>query len=1403
MGGLLQGMATGIFFDEGSVRSADEARTRIDDRVGFLNRRHHRSSYVGHVLSPVLKSGHHRPDNAGHSKVVKSNIVEQGAIQDMMQVDNSKGISAVFYITNFPDHLLYVDLKKGLEVCGILEDVYVSRFRNSKNQRFGFVKFQKVRDELKLQKALNNVIFWDLRLYANVAKFDRFVREERVGGSVGGSGVGGGEGEKNNIKREKKILRVAVDVVRVRKVELEKVKEEAVRSEEERERARTGEGGSVKEGVEQVREMPVLKDGEEVIEKPAEEEVVSDTVLHYLPLYEDTRWATNCRVARIRNGCCVSVVQQSLADAGLEGIRLIPLGGDNVLISPSLDIQGGDIFQSAASIFDNFLAWNMIFFAELAETQGRLLQVDECTVNKERMDFARILVATSFKEVSVTIPVVNRRMTSWLMLLLNIFMKIGFRSRRRKIQLLVQRVGFQYTLILVRPSGHIWFQKQTDTREFQVVPDNRHDDGSKRSSQTKRRLVVPSVKNLKRIGRLSEEDRKALIRSLKKSKCQKTGSKASSRSKQGTSLSIGSGNSNKSVGSEDWKNWVALHGDEKTVEEDINNLGGSIGVNCSNSFQILSFNVRGLGTVEKRRELRKVVVERRVDILCIQESKLQVVEASLIHSIWGTQDVNFSYKLSVGASGGIITMWDPRSVLVWSTVQVSGCLIIMGKFMTEDVDFCIANVYAPCDPQGRVSLWNVLSSNIQFYPQAAWCILGDFNAIRSASERISRTRGSNYEDFEPFNHFIDRNALIDLPLGGRSFTWYRGDGLSMSRLDRFLLSDFWLLSFPNCSQLALPRSLSDHCPILLCIDVQDWGPKPLRMLKCWADIPGYGDFVKEKWPSFQIHGWSGYILKTKLKLIKSELRGWHLSHTANLDCRIQCAKSRLEMLDSLSERRGLDGVEETELLTLPAEILALSKLQASPLSVDGRMVESVPEVDSPQKVSDFRPIALASSIYKILSKVLANRLHSIIGNVVSEAQSAFIKGRQILDGILIANEVVDDAKRIGKDLLLFKVDFEKAYDSVDWSYLNEVMSKMNFPNLWRSWIMECITTASASVLVNGCPTDEFRFTPYTVGAQNSVAISHLQFADDTLLVGVKSWANVRALRAVLILFERISGLKVNFHKSLPIGGNPRRIQFWLPLIEKIRKRLSGWKCKNLSIGGRLILLKSVLSSIPVYFLSFFKAPSGRGWKVYLFLVGSLVGGGVSGWERNGEGWKWRRRLHAWEEELVRQCVGVLSNIVLQDGVSDRLPTKDNLLKRGVLEDNQTLCSANCDKMEDINHLFFQCNVYGKLWQLVSKWIGGEFVCHGFLREHAVQFRDLGGDSKGSRVLSTIIWISVLCVIWKDRNVKIFQSVLVEVETLLEKVKLQTYWWLKSYYKLFDVDYSLWGLNPLCCIQAIV
>ncbi|GAU16627.1 hypothetical protein TSUD_325750 [Trifolium subterraneum] len=356
--------------------------------------------------------------------------------------------------------------------------------------------------------------------------------------------------------------------------------------------------------------------------------------------------------------------------------------------------------------------------------------------------------------------------------------------------------------------------------------------------------------------------------------------------------------------------------------------------------------------------------------------------------------------------------------------------------------------------------------------------------------------------------------------------------------------------------------------------------------------------------------------------------------------------------------------------------------------LNSTFIALIPKIDSPQRLNDFRPISLVGCLYKILAKVLANRLRLVIGSVISESQTAFVKDRQILDGILIANEVVDEARKAKKELMLFKVDFEKAYDSVDWGYLDDVMGKMSFPTLWRKWIKECICTATASVLVNGSPTEEFPlerglrqgdplspflfliaaeglhvqmeamvernlFTGYSVGEVAPIPISHLQFADDTLLIGVKSWANVRALRAVLVLFETMSGLKVNFNKSmlvgvnipeswlceaasslcckmgkisflylgLSIGGDPRRLGFWEPVLVRLKNRLSGWKSRFLSFGGRLTLLKSVLTSLLVYALSIFKAPSGTISAIESLLIKFFWGGSEDSRKTSWINWK--------------------------------------------------------------------------------------------------------------------------------------------------------------------------------------
>jgi len=93
--------------------------------------------------------------------------------------------------------------------------------------------------------------------------------------------------------------------------------------------------------------------------------------------------------------------------------------------------------------------------------------------------------------------------------------------------------------------------------------------------------------------------------------------------------------------------------------------------------------------------------------------------------------------------------------------------------------------------------------------------------------------------------------------------------------------------------IALPRLLSDHCPILLTVDEANCGPRLNRLLKYWYDLPGYKEFVNEKWQKFQIQGWGGFVLKEKLKLNKDSLKLWHQSHTQNLVGKINSAKDRI------------------------------------------------------------------------------------------------------------------------------------------------------------------------------------------------------------------------------------------------------------------------------------------------------------------------------------------------------------------------------------------------------------------------------------------------------------------------------------------------------------------------------
>ncbi|GKV52656.1 hypothetical protein SLEP1_g59229 [Rubroshorea leprosula] len=193
-----------------------------------------------------------------------------------------------------------------------------------------------------------------------------------------------------------------------------------------------------------------------------------------------------------------------------------------------------------------------------------------------------------------------------------------------------------------------------------------------------------------------------------------------------------------------------------------------------------------------------------------------------------------------------------------------------------------------------------------------------------------------------------------------------------------------------------------------------------------------------------------------------------------------------------------------------------------------------------------------------------------MSEIVSETQSAFVGGRQLIDSVLVLNEVVDEIKNKKQPAFVFKADFEKAYDCVDWSFLDWMMDSFGFGIKWRGWIMECLSTARISILVNGSPTREFEvgkglrqgdpLSPFLflmigeglqglvqkavtegmlhgiVIGKNGLNVSLLQFAD-TIFMGRADAENIRMVKDVLRWFEIMSGLRINFNKSSIYGYN--------------------------------------------------------------------------------------------------------------------------------------------------------------------------------------------------------------------------------------------------------------------------
>ena len=266
------------------------------------------------------------------------------------------------------------------------------------------------------------------------------------------------------------------------------------------------------------------------------------------------------------------------------------------------------------------------------------------------------------------------------------------------------------------------------------------------------------------------------------------------------------------------------------------------------------------------------------------------------------------------------------------------------------------------------------------------------------------------------------------------------------------------------------------------------------------------------------------------------------------------------------------------------------------------------------KIRDFCLIILIGCVYKLLAKVLANRLALVLDGIISESHNSFISGRKILDLVLIRFSVIINGSPTGFFYSSRSLRQGDLLSPLLFLLIMEVLSRMLRKSIERGFIKG-----------------------FQVGrAVNSIiCVSHLLYADDTILFCDAHPEQLLYIRMILTCFEAVTSLKVNMTKSemvpieevnglsalvdllyyhigslplqylgMPLGASYKVLAIWNLIIEKIERRLAGWQKIYLSKGGRLTLLKSTLSSLPTYYLSLFSIP------VSVLLKGSNVFSGI-------------------------------------------------------------------------------------------------------------------------------------------------------------------------------------------------
>ncbi|GKD75383.1 putative RNA-directed DNA polymerase, partial [Tanacetum coccineum] len=606
--------------------------------------------------------------------------------------------------------------------------------------------------------------------------------------------------------------------------------------------------------------------------------------------------------------------------------------------------------------------------------------------------------------------------------------------------------------------------------------------------------------------------------------------------------------------------------------------------------------------------LKTLFLKFRPTVFGIQETKLDSINHQFIRHVWPDSNVGFVASDSIGASVRIVTLWDSNVFTRDFDFVDKNYVGVIGSWAGIHGKIGFLNVYAPQAGPLKEALRSSLESLLAAF-NLTWIIFGDFNVVRLPDERLGSRL--NIGEANVFNDFIYRCGLFDFPLGGRKFTRFDREGSKASKLDRFLVNQHFFDHWNDASVTVLPRLLSDHSPILLKVGSPNFGPKPFKVFDKWLKVDEFHNLVASSWNNAYTSRPPDTLLKNKLRSLRLDIKKWVVERSESDNRHRESLNMNLLGWDKKVEEGSIDYHDIAKREEWIMDILRLDRLRNEDLKQKCIHINGI-WVDSPEDIKDaafehfasrFKeqievkaavwdcagtkapgPDGFNFNFIKTFWDLIKIEFWNCIkhfeetGEIKKGCNPSFIvlipkKADPIsfsdFRPISLIGCVYKMAKLEDQPLLLFKVDFEKTFDYVNWNFLLDIMKQMGFGCKWRKWISSCLSSASISVLINRSPSKEFYmerglrqgdplspflFLIVTEALQVTILkacelglfkgvclansgnnISLLQFADDALFFGEWTRLNASNLINILRCFELGSGLKVNLDKSKLYG----------------------------------------------------------------------------------------------------------------------------------------------------------------------------------------------------------------------------------------------------------------------------